>query len=164
MRRVTACCLILLLLISVARATSARSQSDWTNLKVFISQPVAIKTKDGETSFGLLVFANESELKLDLANDEGLANQERSFRREEVTKVWRARFRFGETKMGRGALIGAGAGLGAGFVTAAVMASSGSSDPPHGFGLFPLVGAGLGAIIGATKAKGHKKQKLIYQI
>jgi len=162
-RKLTASCLIFLLLIS-AHVTSAKPQSDWSSLKNFIGQPIAIKTADGVTSFGVLVSVDDSEISVYLADELRRSIRETPFKRAEVTKIWRAKFRFGEKKTGRGALIGLGAGLGAGYLTAFVMAQQENSGPPHGFALFPLVGAGIGAMIGASKFKGHKKQKLIYSI
>ena len=90
--------------------------------------------------------------------------RETPFKRAHVTKVWRATFRFGEKKTGRGALIGLGVGLGAGYLTALGLAQRENSGPPHGFALFPIIGAGVGAMIGGSKFKGHKKMKLIYSI
>ncbi len=162
MRKLTASCLALLLLISVAQVTSAKPQTDWSGLKNFIGQAIAIKTADGITSFGVLIAVDDSEIIVRLADELQRSIRETPFKRAEVTKIWRAKFRFGEKKTGRGALIGLGAGFGAGFLTAFVMAQRGNSDPPHGFALFPIVGAGVGAMIGASKFKGHKKQKLIY--
>jgi small nuclear ribonucleoprotein (snRNP)-like protein len=163
-RKLTAYCLISLLLISFAHVTSAKPQSDWSNLKNFIGQPIAIKTADGVTSFGVLVSVDVSEITVHLADEVERSIRETPFKRAEVTKVWRAKFRFGEKKTGRGALIGLGAGLGAGYLAAFVLAQRENSGAPHGFGLFPIVGAGVGAMIGASKYKGHKKQKLIYSI
>ena len=164
MRKVTASFLIFLLLISVAHVTAAKPQSDWSSLKNFIGQAIAIKTTDGVTSFGSLVSVDDSEITVRLVDELQRSMQETPFKRAEVTKIWRAEFRFGEKKTGRGALIGLGAGLGAGYLTAFVMAQRENSGPPHGFALFPIVGAGVGAVIGASKFKGHKKQKLIYSI
>lgn len=164
MRRLIAYCLISLLLISFAYVASAKPQGDWSNLKNFIGQPIAIETIDGVTSFGVLVSVEDSEITVYLADELQRSMQETPVRRAEVTKVWRAKFRFGEKKTGRGALIGLGVGFGAGYVTALVLAQRENAGPPHGLGLFPLVGTGVGAMIGASKFKGHKKQKLIYSI
>jgi hypothetical protein len=163
-RKMTACCLIFLLLISIARVTSAKPQSDWSNLKNFIGQAIAINTEDGVTAFGVLGFVDDSQIKVQLADKQQLSAQETPFKRAEVTKVWRAKFRFGEKKTGRGALIGLGVGLGAGYLTAFVLAKRENGGPCHGCALFPIVGAGVGALVGASKSKDHKKQKLIYSI
>ena len=163
MRKTTACCLILLFLISVTHVTSAKAQSDWSNLKHFIGQPIAVKSQDGITLFGSLGFVDDSEIAIQLADDERVSAREKRFKRAEVLKVWRAKLRFGETNTGKGALIGLGAGLGAGYLAALVLAQR-DSGPPHGFALFPMIGTGVGALIGRSKTKDHKKQKLIYSI
>ena len=164
MRKLTSLFLIFLLLISSAHVTSAKPQSDWFYLKNFIGQPIAIQTNDGVTSFGVLISVDDSEILVYLADELRRSLQETPIKRAEVTKVWNAKFRFGEKKTGRGALIGLGAGLGAGYLTAFVLAQRENGGAPHGFALFPIVGAGAGALIGASKFKGHKKQKLIYSI
>lgn len=164
MRKLTVYCLISMLLISNAHVTSAKPQGDWSSLKNFIGQAIAIKTADGVTSFAVLVSVDDSEIKVHLADELQRSLRETPFRRTEVTKVWRAKFRFGEKKTGRGALIGLSAGLGAGYLTALVSAQRNNGGAPHGFALFPIIGAGVGAMIGASKFKGHKRQKLIYSI
>ena len=68
MRKLTASSLIFLLLISVAHLTSAKPQNDWSSLKNFIGQPVAIKTADGNTPFGVLVSVDYSEISVHLAD------------------------------------------------------------------------------------------------
>lgn len=163
MRKLTSCCLIFLLLISVAHLTLAKSQSDWSNLKNFIGQPIAIETADGVISFGDLISVDDSEIIIHLADELRKSIRETPFRRTEVTKVWRAKFRFGEKKTALGALIGLGIGFGAGFLTASVLAQR-EVGACHGCALFPIVGAGVGGTIGASRFKGHKKQKLIYSI
>lgn len=161
MRKITSSSLVLLLLFSIAQVTSAKPQGDWVNLKNFVGQPVAIKTEDGATSFGVLNFVDDSQVKIQLADTDQLIPQEISFKRDEVTKVWRAKFRFGETNTRKGLLIGLGVGFGVGYVAAFAMAKQG---PPHGFALFPMAGAGAGALIGSSNSKAHKKQKLIYSV
>lgn len=164
MRKLIASCLISLLLLLFTHVTSAKPQNDWSKLKNFVGQPIAIKTTGDVTLFGALVSVDDSELTVYLADESQRSTRETSFQRAEITRVWQAKFRFGERKTGRGALIGLGVGLGAGYLTAFLLAQGGNADPPHGFALFPIAGAGAGAMIGATKFKGHKKQKLIYSI
>lgn len=164
MRKTIAYFLVFLLLTSIAPAASAKPKGEWSSLKTFIGQPIAIKTADGVTSFGVLVTVDDSEINVNLADELRRSIRETPFKRAEITKIWRAKFRFGETKTVRGALIGLGAGLGAGYVTAAILAQQRDPGAPHGFGLFPITGAVVGALVGASKFKGHKKQKLIYSI
>ena len=68
-RKVTASFLIFLLLISVAHVTSANPQSDWSSLKNFIGQAIAIKTTDNVTSFGSLVSVDDSEITVRLVDE-----------------------------------------------------------------------------------------------
>ncbi|HKU76885.1 MAG TPA: hypothetical protein VJR02_23440 [Pyrinomonadaceae bacterium] len=161
MRKTTSSSLILLLLFSIAQVTSAKPQGDWASLKNYVGQPIAIKTNDGVTSFGVLGFIDDSLLKVQLADKEQLSSHETSFKRGEVTKIWHAKFRFGETNTKRGLLIGLGLGFGVGYAAAYATREQG---PPHGFALFPMGGAGVGALVGSMRSKDHKKRKLIYSL
>lgn len=161
MRKITSSTLVLVLLFSITQTTSAKPQGDWASLKNFVGQPIAIKTQDGHTTFGVLGFVDDSEIKVQLADNERLTSQEILFKRAEVTRVWHAKFRFGETNTKRGALIGLGVGFGVGYLAAWATAKQG---PPHGFALFPMAGVGVGALVGSWRSKDHKKQKLIYRL
>lgn len=79
MKKTTACCLILLFLISVTHVTSAKPQTDWPNLKNFIGHPIAVKTQDGVTFFGSLGFVDDSEIAIYLADDERVSAREKRF-------------------------------------------------------------------------------------
>lgn len=164
MRRVTACSLMFLLLVSFAHVASAKPLGDWSNLKNFIGQEIGIERKDGFTAFGVLQSVDDSEIQVQLAGEQHLFSHDTTFQRGDIAKVWRAKLRFGQRQTGRGALIGLGVGLGTGFLTALVMAQREDSGPPHGLGLFPIMGTIAGARIGASKVKDHKKKKLIYSI
>ena len=161
MRKITSSSLVLLLLVSVAQIASAKPQGDWLTLKNFVGQPVAIKAEDGSTSFGILGFVDDAIIKIQLAREDQLTSQEISIKRGEVTKVWHAKFRFGETNTKRGALIGLAVGMGVGYAAAYATRDQG---PPHGFALFPLGGLSIGALVGSSKPKDHKKLKLIYSV
>lgn len=146
---------------------SAKQQGDWNAIKDLPAQEViAIKTTDGATRFGLLVSADDYEIKLHLADKDRLASQETRFRRDQIKKVWRAKLRFGVNNMTKGAWIGAGAGLGAAFLTAWAIGQrkDSAADTPIGAVLFPVYGAGIGGLIGIFHKKGHKKVVLIYRI
>lgn len=69
-----------------------------------------------------------------------MEHNETFIRREDVEKVWRAKLRFGERSTKKGVWIGAGAGLGAAFLTAWVLSKreSTASDACVGCGLFPI--------------------------
>jgi len=157
-RKITSSSLALLLLFSIAQA---KPQGDWINLKNFVSQPIAIKTEDGSTAFGILGFVDDSLIKVQLAEEDHLTSQEVSFKRGEVARIWHAQFRFGATNTKKGALIGLGVGFGVGYAAAYATRDQG---PPHGFALFPLAGTGVGALVGSTRSNDHKKLKLIYSV
>jgi small nuclear ribonucleoprotein (snRNP)-like protein len=161
MRKITSSSLVLLLLFSIAQVASGKPQGDWATLKSFVGQPVAIKAEDGSTTFGILSFVDDSLIKIQLAWEDQLTSQEISFKRGEVTKVWHAKFRFGETHIKRGALIGLAVGMGVGYAVAYATRKQG---PPHGAALFPLGGVSIGALVGSSRSKDHKKQKLIYSV
>lgn len=159
MNRLVATLLSVVLLTSTASPALAKPKGDWGAVKNLAGQEVAIKTTDGATSFGILRSADDSAVAILLADKEGLASQETTFRRDEIEKVWRARLRFGERNTRKGAWVGAAAGLGAAFAYASL---GNHQDAPVGVGLFPVYGAGAGAVMGAFSKKGHKKGKLIY--
>jgi hypothetical protein len=92
-----------------------------------------------------------------------MSSQKITIKRAEVAKLWRARLRF-EDNVGKAALIGAGAGVGVAFIVAGVMASKNEADPPTGAALFPLIGAGAGAVAGIFWKKKHRKLDLVYII
>jgi hypothetical protein len=65
---------------------------------------------------------------------------------------WLAKLRIDESNVGKGALIGTGVGFGVGFIAAGILASQCEGCPPHGFALFPIGGAVIGALL-ATRWK-----------
>jgi hypothetical protein len=165
MKKLTASLMTLLLLAQIAPATTAKQKGDWTAVKALLKTSIAVKTRSGDTHFGLLQAVDDAGMEVQLAEDDDFIPQQISLRRDEVEKVWIARLRFGQKHVGRGALVGAGAGLGAAFLTAWALYEKGSSDAPAGVGVFPLYGAGAGAVVGKLFwKKGHKKQKLVYSM
>ena len=163
MKKLTASLLTLVLLAQIAPAVAAKQKGDWNSVKALLKTSIAVKTTSGETHFGLLQSVDDAGMEVQLAEDDDFTPQEIALRRDEVEKVWIARLRFGQKHVGKGALVGAGAGLGAAFLTA--LAVHDSSDAPAGAGAFPVYGAGIGAIAGKLFwKKGHKKQKMVYSI
>ncbi|HEY2962986.1 MAG TPA: hypothetical protein VGJ37_11255 [Pyrinomonadaceae bacterium] len=162
MRRLTASLLTFILFSQTTTAVPAKPTGDWNAVRALATRSVAVKTTNGETHYGLLESADDAGIVVRIAGAEDFTGQEISFRRDEVTKVWRARLRFGERNIAKGAWIGAGSGVGVALVVAADAAQS--ADPPAGAALFPIIGAGAGAIVGAFWKKKHKKQQLIYSI
>jgi hypothetical protein len=164
MKRIVAPLLTVVLLTSVVPAASAKPTGDWNAVRNLAGQGVAVKTKDGVTSFGILGIADDAGMKVQMAGKEEFAQHETLFRRDEVEKVWRARLRFGGRHTGKGAWIGAGVGAVAGVVR--VYSAEDRSDGQLGLAIpaYTIFGAGIGAVIGAFSRKGHKKGKLIYSL
>jgi len=163
MRKSVASLLTFVLLTSIAPSASAKPRGDWNAVKALTGQPITLKARGGKTSFGILRSADDDGVKVQVAGKEELADNETLFRRDEVEKVWRANLRFGERNTAKGAWVGAGVGLGAGFLTAWALSKK-DDTACVGCGLFPIYGAGLGAVVGTFVKKEHKKGKLIYSI
>lgn len=164
MKKLTTALLTLVLLTNLLPTVSAKPKGHWEAVKALANRSIAVKTKSGETHYGLLQSADDTAITLHIAGTDDFTSQEVVFRRDEVEKVWRAKLRFGEKNIAKGALLGAGAGLGAAVITASVLASRNADDAPVGLGAFPVYGAGGGAILGAFWKKKHKKQELVYSI
>ena len=152
------------LLVQVAPAVLAQSKGDWNAVKALANSSVAVKTKTGETYYGLMQAADDSSIVVQLAGRDDFTPREINFQRDEVSSVWKATLRFGQRNVGKGAWIGAGAGLGVGVITAAIQGARGSSDPPVGGGLFIIYGAAAGAVLGKFWKKNHKKHGLVYSV
>jgi small nuclear ribonucleoprotein (snRNP)-like protein len=166
MRPVTASFLTLALLVATVPA-AAKQTGDWDAVKLLINQEIALKVKNGPTSFGVLRSVDDISLIVRLAEKKGVSDQESHFSRDEIERVWHAELRFGERQVLKGALIGAG--VGAAIGTAAVASDSGGGEGDGAFAAAAVVGytiltAGAGAVIGAFKKKGHKRVKLIYSV
>lgn len=165
MRKILVSFLSCVLFTSNIATVSAKPKADWSAVKNLPArESIAIKTKDGVTSFGTFVSGDDSGIRIYVADRDRLAPQETAFPRDEIEKVWRAKLRFDEDYMAKGAWIGAGAGLGAAFLTAWVLSKRHDGDACAGCGLFPLYGASIGGLIGMFTPKRHKKGKLIYSI
>ena len=167
MRKITASFLILVLTVMAPPATAAKQTGDWDAVKLLTNQEIAIKVKNGPISFGLLRAADNTALKVLLAEEKGISYRETQFSREEVAQVWRAELRFGERQVIKGALIGAGVGAGVGAAVAASVPSDIDVDAGVAAGVivaYSILFGGAGAVIGAFRKKGHKKGTLIYSV
>lgn len=150
------------LLLQLAPAGLAKSKGDWNAVKALANASVAVKTKTGETHYGLMRSADDSSITVQIADHDDFTPQELNFQRDQVAKVWRARLRFGQKNIAKGAWIGAGAGLGAGYIGALIHSATDSGDAFVGGGLFIIYGAAAGAFLGRFWKKNHKKQELVY--
>ena len=161
--------LIVILMTSVlslqaAPAVVAKQKGNWDDVKAMINRSVAVKTKTGETHYGLVQSADDAGITIQIAGQDDFTPQEINVQRDDVARVWRATLRFGQRNITKAAWLGAGAGVGVGMAAAAIKGSTGSSDPPTWVALYPFFGAGAGAVAGAFWKKKHKKQELVYSI
>lgn len=164
MNRLISVLMTLALLSQLVPAVSARPKGDWNAVKALVVTTVAVKTKTGDTHYGLMQDADDSGIRVQIAGQDSFTSQEITFKRDTVARVWRARLRFDETNVKKAAWIGAGLGVGVGMAAAAIKGAAGSSDPPTWVALYPFFGAGVGAIVGKFWKKKHKKQELVYSI
>jgi len=164
MKKLTTILLTFVLLLESVPTVWAKPKGDWGAVKALVNHSIAIRTRSGETKYGLMQSADDVSIRIQLAGEEDFTSQEITVRRDEVEKVWRARLRFGEKNIAKGAWIGAGAGLGGAWITAAVYAKGSDGDSAPGVVLFPLYGAAIGAFAGKFWKKRHKKQHLVYSI
>ena len=164
MRKFAATLLSLVLLIQIAPAVSAKPKGDWNAVKALMNHSIAVRDKNGNTSYGLLQIADDDGIEIHIAGKEDFTGQQIRLRRDEVQKVWRAKLRFGESNTAKGAWIGAGLGFAATVITLTAVAGSENADRALGAVWFPVLGAGIGAITGMFRKKKHKKQELIYSL
>lgn len=164
MKKLIAILMTSVLLIQIAPAVSAKQKGNWDMVKAMANRSVAVKTKTGETHYGLVQSADDAGITIQIAGQDDFTSQEINVRRDEVARVWRATLRFNQRNITKAAWIGAGAGVGVGIAAAAIKGSTGSSDPPTWVALYPFFGAGAGAVVGAFWKKKHKKHELVYSI
>jgi len=166
MKKLISILIALGLLINIAPTVSAKPKADWEAVKAIIgsqSTSIAVKMRSDVTHYGLLDSIDDSGITIQIAGWDDMSSQRVMLKREEVQKVWRAKLRF-EGNVKKTALIGAGMGVGAAFIVAGVLASKNEADPPAGSALFPLIGAGAGAVAGMFWKKKHRKLELVYSI
>ena len=166
MKKLISILIALGLLVNIAPIASAKPKGDWAAVKAIVgsqSTSTALKTNSDKTDYGLLDSIDDFGITIQVAGWDDMTSQRITVKREQVTKVWRAELRFeGNTK--KAALIGAGMGVCTAFIAAGILASKNEADPPAGAVLFPLIGAGAGAIAGMFWKKKHRKLELVYSI
>lgn len=164
MKKLTATLLTLTLLTQIAPAVSAKPKGDWNAVKALQDRSISVETKKGALYYGLLQSADDDAIVIQIAAEEDFTPHEISVRRDEVRKVWHAKLRFGEKNIAKGAWIGTGLGFVATVATLSVVAGQENADRALGAVWFPVLGAGIGAVVGAFWKKKHKKQKLVYSV
>jgi hypothetical protein len=152
------------LLIQITPPVCAKPKGDWETVKALVdrSNAIAVQTRLGATHFGLVQSVNDYMMTVQLAGRDEMMSQTIHLKRDEVTRVWRARLRFDEDNVKKAAWIGAAAGVG--VVAAIVAANHDAEDAPAGAAYIVLIGAGAGALAGRLWKKKHKKQELIYSV
>ena len=166
MKKLISILIALGLLVNLAPTVSAKPKGDWSAVKAIAgsqSTSIAVRTNHDVTHYGLLDSIDDSGITIQIAGWDDMTLKRITVKREQVAKVWRAQLRF-EGNVKKAALIGAGVGLGAAFVVAGVLASRNEADAPAGAALFPLIGAGVGAVAGKFWKKKHRKLELVYSI
>ena len=158
MKKIRAILLAPILFVHIGPTVSAKEKSDRTAVKALANQSIAVKTKTGETYYGLMQSADDSGFTVQIADYDDFTSQEVNFKRDEVAKVWRASLRFDQKNIAKGAWIGAGAGMGVSLIGATVKGA------PRWCALSPFYGAAAGAVAGAFWKKKHKKRELVYSI
>lgn len=165
MKKITSVALILVFILSSFHSVLARRKADWNTLKNLQNQEIAIKIKDNKTIFGILRSFNDSELQLQIADKKKINPSTTTIARTDIGKIWTAELRYGGRQIGKGALIGAGAGA---TVGTAIFLGTKADDDDGLAGaniiLGLVYGAGIGAVAGVFNKKSHKKKNLIYSI
>ncbi len=165
-KKITSFTLISVFCLVGLQTAFAKSLNDWNSVVNLVNREVAIKTTGGQTTFGQIKSVNAGELVLLLAGKVVLTNQEKTFARSEIKKIWLAELRSEERNTGKGAAIGAGIGGVIGIIPIISAGKNGTGDGIEFLAvpIFAAFGAGIGALAGFFSKKGHKKRDLIYQM
>jgi small nuclear ribonucleoprotein (snRNP)-like protein len=141
---------------------AAQTRGSWAGVQNLVNLEIAVKTRNGKTIYGVLKSADDSSLKLQIAEKKSVSRNETSLSRVEIEKIWRANLFINKRKTAKGALIGAGIGsaiMGVGAV------AQGDDDGLAGVGfvLGAIPGALVGGTIGFFKKKKHEKGALVFE-
>lgn len=145
------------LLLSPIRLCAQSGTGDWSRVSSLISgTKVSIKLKNGKSLKGTLTGASDSNITLNVKNN----NQD--IKKDDVQSVYLV----SNKSAAKATLIGLGVGAGAGAVVGGIGASNDdyfdSLDSAVVAGL-TVVGAGVGALTGFLIGKTGNKKRLIYQ-
>ncbi len=140
----------------------AQSKKDWSAVESLVNEEVAVKTRSG-MKYGVIKSVDSNSLVLRIAGKNSLTNNEQRYSRSDVRKVWRALLFVNGRNIGKGALIGAGVGAGAGSIYLASDSAKGDGQAAIAPFALAIYGAGIGGVIGFFAKKKHKKLTLIYK-
>ncbi|MFV0389072.1 MAG: hypothetical protein ACK5NT_09980 [Pyrinomonadaceae bacterium] len=147
--------------------SNAQSQGTWENVMELVGKEVKLETLNGEKVFGEVKVADESQITIRLAGEKALSDEEKTFEKDNVKKIWRALLFAGKRNTAKGALIGAGVGAAIGGGIAASKDVYETGERATFTVLGAVVGAGIGSGIGALMGLGfkskHKRGNLIYE-
>jgi len=116
LKRCLSCAILFSFISLLASPAIAKAKGTWEDVKNLVGQQIAVKDKSGRVTYGILRTADNILIKLQKAGKKSMTNAESSFPRVNVKKVWRATLFVTRRKTGKGALIGAGVGIGVGLV------------------------------------------------
>lgn len=140
----------------------AQKRGSWEGVQNLVNQEIAAKTRNGKTIYGVLKSADDSGLKLRIAEKKSVSQNETFLARDEVEKIWRAVLFINKRNTVKGALIGAAVGsAGMGGIAMA----QDSKDPLSGAGfiLGAIPGALVGGTIGFFTKKKHSKGEPVFE-
>ncbi len=163
LNKIASFALILVLTTISFQAAFAKSSNDWSSVIGLLNKDVAVNETGGQTVFGKLSSVNENEIVLQVADKSGYSGQSQTILRTNIKKIWRAELRFGERNTGKGAAIGAGAGVVAAVIYIKKPENRSDGQASLAIPVYTILGAGIGAIGGFFVKKGHKKKSLVYE-
>ena len=151
---------LFVLILTLSKSTSAQIvRGDWQSVQsLTLNTALIVETKNSQTIRGYLDGVSATSLSLTTDPGKGAV----SFSLDDVRKVFLAKKGSRGRAIKNGAAIGAAVGLG---LTLAVLSKSRSSGDPPTYGIvFPILGAGGGAAVGAaTSGNKFRKGQLIYE-
>ncbi len=163
LNKIASFALILVLTTISIQPAFAKSSNDWNDVIRLVNTDVAVQETGGNAIFGTLLLANENEITLQVVGKNLVSNQSQTILRTNVKKVWRAELRFGERNTGKGAAIGAVAGVVAAVIYIKKPENRSDGQAALAIPVYTILGAGIGAIGGFFVKKGHKKKALVYE-
>jgi uncharacterized protein YqgC (DUF456 family) len=139
-------------------ALAQGARGNWQAVQSLVpGTELIVETKGGEAIKSILSRASDTTMDLTRTSGGGAV----TLSRDEVRKVFLAKRGSKSRRTKIGAWIGAGAGL---VVAVAVAAKVGqNSDAAPGVILFPVLGCGAGALVGAATGGKVKKGELVYE-